>query len=824
MFPDTFSLTSATLSVFSVALASVLVFEPTIRATVNPGTAVLAPTWALILTSYHAGTVFAAAIRSIIGSCIGAGFGVAAYAISDLFPTSVDNQHILATVIAIPSAFLLMFADNVVASPLSALIQSDVALLTMYIVTTFSYLTGYQSCINAIIALCYGSVSAIIIISSFRLFSDVGSTNRQLLEARRKFQASQTHWLEGLTAFMTSASDEHVDELKSRQELATSSLADFQHALSIARQSDPLSVFECPSACSGIIVTVVLMHSQLLAFNETISQESYSEDTMRAAFPPAVYESFNRTRMAVVLALRPTTSEKIRRSAHISLKDEAINLYNALIHNAAQTAQTRHADLPIGRQVVRLHSAVFSLIIFTLLVDHYLEEVETATRMNSWWRSIVLFYSDKFTKLRKKDQWKKTTNFAHMYRAVLGQQIVAQIALFVSRVDNREFGPYVLWSMLPILFTFLSTVGGTVIKGSKRVLGTLVGGGIGCITALTNANSPSSYFLEMMIISFIANLFSYHPSCGYASTVGGITWIIITLPSIAVTDTTLMLQRVFYRLVLTIGGVVASLLISGLMFPSFSSSEMRSSFSKSVTICTQLVTDGIRGVVAGTPFQEDGLNRLSATTSVDSFRGAGETALRSLQKYIAKLHVLCVESRAEIAFVRTFCCASDHAVSMRTLTQSEKNLYRLIDTVLVLGATAATTRTSRHAHELFFTESVISSLNQFITKTELCGTKLAAIIHGVNDESYKIDECYISEQLDCVDRNLMAVRQMLGETRRLHEAVVGGSPLIYVFLFALGEMTDNWDDFVRGLGGSSGGSKRDGFRRVSSSISNMNIF
>ena len=824
MFPDNFSLTSATLSVFSVVLASVLVFEPSIRASVNPGTAVLAPTWALILTSYHAGTVFAAGVRSIIGACIGAGLGAAAYSLASLLPSSIENQHILGTVIVIPFAFFLMLADNVVASPLSSFIQADVALLSMYLVATFSNGSGYVSCINAIIALSYGSLSAITIVSLFRLFSDIGSTHRQLRDAKKHFQASQTNWLEGLTAFMTSASDDHVDELKFRQEVATGGLATFQKILSTARQADPLCVLECPAACSEITVTIVLMHSQLLAFNETISQESYSDDTMRAAFPPSVYESFNRTRMAVVLALRPTSSEKIRKFAHSSLKNEAINLYDSLISNAALTAQNRHSDLPIGRQVVRLHSAVFSLIIFTLLVDHYIGEVETATRIQTSWTSFLNFYSEKFFRIWKKDQWKKTTNFAYMYRAVIGQQIVAQIALFISRSDEKEFGPYVLWSMLPILFTFLSTMGGTVIKGSKRILGTLIGGGLGCITALTNSNSPSSFFLEMMIVAFIANLFSYHPACGYASTVGGITWIIITLPSIAVTDTSVMLHRVLYRLVLTVGGVVASLLISCLMFPSFSSSEMRTSVSKSIGICTQLISDGIRGVVEGTPFQEDGINRLSATSSVSSFRGAGEKALRSLQKYIAKLHVLCVESRAEMAFVQTFCCASDNTVSVRTLTDAERNLYRLIDSVLVLVATSATTRTSRHAHELFFTEAVLSSLIQFVAKVELSGTKLAGIIHG--DESYSLDDCYISEQLECVDQNLMAVRQILGETRRLPEAVVGGSPLIYVFLFALGEMTDNWDEFVRGLSGTlqNGKSDQDRFRRVSSSISNMNIF
>jgi hypothetical protein len=318
------------------------------------------------------------------------------------------------------------------------------------------------------------------------------------------------------------------------------------------------------------------------------------------------------------------------------------------------------------------------------------------------------------------------------------------------------------------------------------------------------------------MFSFIANLFSYHPACGYAAIVGGITWIIITLPSIAVDNTVLMLQRVLYRLVLTVGGVIASLLVSGLMFPSFSSKDMRKSFSQSVTICTQLVVDGIHGVVNGLPFQEDGLNRLSAQTSVESFRGAGQVALRSLQKFISKLSMVCLESRAEIRFI--------NSNTLGTLIKSEKNLYKLIDTVLVLVATAATTRTSRHAHELFFNETVVAAMKHFAITLELAGTKLSSILHG--DDTHCLEDCYVSAELDAVERNLMAVRQMLGETRKLHEAVLGGSSLIYVFLFVLGEMAHNWDEFVRGLcdDGKLLSHDHDRCTRVSSSISHMNIF
>jgi len=822
-FPDISALTSATLAVFSVALASVLVFQPTIRAHVNPATAVLAPTWALVLTNIHAGTVFADGIRSILGASLGAGFGVAAYALADLVQTGSENQHIIATLMVVPFAFLIVLGDPVVKSPLSGIIRSDVALLAMYIVCSFSNLAGYTYAVNAIIALSYGSVSAMVVIGTFRIFSDLGSTRRKVADSLENFRAAQTYWLEGLTAFMTSASGDHMDELGHRQDSATESLTNFQQTMSLARGTDPWSVLRYPEMCSDITVTCVLIHSQLLAFSETITQESYNEDTMQTTFVP-IAESYNKARMSVILALRPSTPIKVRRNAHIALKDEAINLYNALISNASKTAQNRSSHLPIGPQVVRMHSAVFSLIIFTLLVDHLLDDVDTATSLCDPFESMKIYYSEKWVKLFNRCEWKKTTNFAYIYRAVIGQQIVAQIALFIARMDPDNFGKYILWSMLPILFTFLSTVGGSIIKGSKRVIGTIIGGGLGCITGLTNADSPSSFFLEMMIVSFIANLFSYHASVGYAATVGGFTWFIMTLPSINVPDTSVLLTNVYYRLVLTVGGVVASLLISGLVFPSFSASEMRKSFSRTVIVCTQLITDGIRGVMEGTPYQEEGLSRLSATTSVESFKGAGQNALKCLQKYISQMHVSCVESRAEIGFIRRLCCVGEKRPSIRILTDSERTLYRFIDTVLVLVAIAATTRISHHAHALFFSDSLMNALRSFTDKAELSGTKLAGIIHG--DESYDIDDCYIGAYLEDVERNLMAVRQILGETKKLHEAVLGGSPHIYVFVFALGEMTDSWDNFVRALNGRPPSMRDDPerFSRVSSSISNLNIF
>lgn len=823
MFPSSDALASAVIAMLSVALASILVFHPVVRASVSPSQGVLAPTWALVISQVHAGSVFADGVKSIMGALFGVACGIACYALSELFPLDEMSRHVAATVMTAPLAFLISMADPVLTSPLSAWMKHDVALLSMYIVASFSKSNGYKAGLAAIIAFSFGSVSALFVSSCVRIATDLGSTRRRVNDAVYKFRAAQTHWLEGLTAFMSSASGDHANELDLRQEAAAAALDEFQSSLTLAKASDPFQVLRSPDLARELSVTAVLMHSQLLAFRDTLHPESYRDDTMRATFNPIV-EFFDRTRMTVVLALRPTTPERVARNAHFNLKQYANDLYRALIRNAALTASNRSSDLPQGDEVVRLHFVVVSMLRFTLLVDRFLDALEESLALQGWLNSVLVFYSDKARNMVSKESWKKTQKFSHAFRYVISQQIISQVALFVARQSPNGFGPVIIWSQLPVVFCFLSTFGGSLIKGSRRVIGTLVGGGIGCLSAITHAGSESSFFLEMVILAFIGKLLSFHPNVGYAGSVMAFSWFICMLGSLHIDDQTTLLTSVSYRMILTVAGVIASYVLSALLFPSFSSSQLKRAVSKALITSAQLAVDGIKGVMVGEPFDEDpGSPGPCATSTVESFKGAGGKALKSIHKYVASLPTLCQESIAEVRFVSTMCCcSSDRKPSTRVLIRSEETLYRFIDSVLVLAGTAAATRISRASHGMFFTDQVVLALSHFADKVELAGARLAAAIHG---EPYNLDDCYVGDRLDDVDRNLMAVRRILGQAKKLHEAVQGGSPLIYVFHFALCEMADRWDDLVRALDGGPEtiGNKPERFRRVSSSHSSLNI-
>jgi hypothetical protein len=819
MFPSNEALVNALVATLAVALASILVFHPIVRNHVSPGQGVLAPTWALVISQSHSGSVFADGVKSITGASVGVGLGIACYALAELLPIDESARHVAATVLALPCAFLICLGDPVLGSPLTAWIKPDVASLSLYIVASFSKLNGYNAGLYAIVAFSFGSVSAILVSCTLRVITDMGSTQRRLKNSVYAFRAAQTHWLEGLAAFMTSASGDHANELDLRQDAAVRALGEFQGALSLAKVSDPFQVLKFPDNARELSVTAVLMHSQLLAFRDTITPNSYREDTTKATLIP-ILEQFDKTRMAVVLALRPTTPVRVCQDAHGGLKQFTNDLYSALIRNASATATNRSLDLPQGDEVVRLHFVVVSLIRLTLLVDRFLDQLEASTSLHSWWKSLSVFYTDKARNLFSRECWKKTSNWAHAFRSVLSQQIIAQIALFVARQSPNQFGPVIIWAQLPVVFCFLSTVGGSLIKGTRRVLGTLVGGAIGCVSAVVHAGSESSFFLEMIIIAFIGKLMSYHPNVGYAGPVFAFTWFICMLGSVTIGDSDSLLHAVFYRMVLTVSGVVASSLFAAILFPSFSSTQLRACMSKTVTTGAQLVVDGIRRVILGEPFDEDPSSPgPCAGTTVESFKGAGDKALKSIQKYVVVLPTLCQESRAELKCT----CASSRHPSTKTLIRSEEILYRFIDAVLVLAATAAATRISRASHALFFTDQVVLALEHFADKAELAGTRLAAAIHG--EESYNLDECYTGDRLDDVDRNLMAVRRILGQARKLPAAVEGGSPLIYVFHFALCELSDRWDDLVRTLDGSpeTMGAKPERFRRINSSHSSLNI-
>lgn len=824
MFPSSDALVGALIATISVGLASILVFHPVVRDQVSPAQGVLAPTWALVISQSHAGSVFADGVKSILGSLIGVGCGLACYALTELMPIDDSARHVTATVLAIPFALLICLGDPVLGSPLGAWMKADAACLSLYIVASFSKLNGYRAGLSAIIAFSYGSACAMVVSGLVRLlWTSQGSTKRRLSDALYAFRASQTHWLEGLTGFMTSASGDHGPELDMRQEAAVRALGAFQAALGQAKNGDPFQVLQRPDLAKELSIVSVLMHSQLLAFRDTITPRSYREDTMRAAFNP-IADQFNRTRMVAVLALRPTTSERVSDIARLSLNENASELYRALISNATLTATNRSSDLPQGDEVVRLHFVIVSLIRFSLLLDRFLDGLDQSLRVESVWRSLSVFYAEKARNLFTTSCWLRTGNRAHAFRSVLSQQIVAQMALLVARQTPNSFGPYVIWAQLPVVFCFLSTFGGSLIKGSRRVLGTLVGGAIGCVSAAAHAGSESSFWLEMLMFAFIGKVFSYHANVGYAGPVFAFTWFICMLGNVQENDQDVLLHAVFYRMVLTVAGVVLSYIFSVTLFPSFSGSEVRRSMSKAVATGSQLIVNGIRRVVEGEPFDDDPGSPGPCVT-LDGFKGAGDVALRSMHKYIVSLPTMCVEAKAEIRFKKTICCCSsdDTFPSMTTLVRAEESLYRFIDAVLVLTATAAATRVSRHAHALFFTDQVVLALHHFVDKVELAGTRLSAAIHG--EERYELDHCFAGDRIDDVDRNLMAVRRILGQSKKLAEAVKGGSPLIYVFHFALCEMADRWDDLVRALEGvpDTISAKPERFRRISSSHSSLNI-
>ena len=817
MISDSSSIASALVATASVAIASVLVFHPSIRAVVAPSTAVLAPTWAIIIAEVHAGTVFYDGVRSIIGSLLGSSLGLAAYILSGLILDQVDEyRHIVATVITIPFAFLISLADPIVNSPLNFWLRTDSAFLSLYIVASFSRHNGHSACLNTVIAFSFGSLSAIVTAGIVRLATDFGSTKRNLRDCFFHFTAAQTHWLEGLTGFMTCCLGEHATELDLRQEKASASLSRFQHALSLARSGDPWSVLKFPETASEMTVTAVLMHSQLLAFRATIAQESYRSDTLKTTLFP-VADLFNNLRMSVVLALRPNTPDRVKTRARLAIQKETGELFTSFIQHAANTATNRGSDLPQGAEVVRLHFAVVSLIRFSLLADKFLQLKDSAVTLHGPITSLKLFFIRNVKILISANSWKKyTRNIRHACRSVIAQQIGAQIALLIARLSPHDFGPYVFWAQLPIVFCFLPTFGGSLIKGSRRVLGTLAGGALACITAVANTGSPSSFWLEMIFITFLGKFLSFHPSIGYAGSVFAFTWYILMLPGIKETDESLLLTAAFYRMILTVGGVCATYIFGAVLFPSFSSMEMRNIMSKAVSACSSLAGEGIAAVVNGQPFAENPGNSV-----FEGFKGAGDKALKSLHKYVNPLPQLCREASAEIGFFKSF--GSHKVPSPKTLIRCEDVLYRFLDSVCVFSATAAATRISEYSHTLFFTEHVTRALSQLSEKADLAGAKLASNLHAL---SYSMDECYLGDCLDDVDGNLMAVRNMLGSSKKLPSAVKGGSPLLYVFHFALCEMVDRWDDLVRAIDGKADDTfakKPERFRRISSSLSSLSI-
>ena len=794
----------AALTTVSVGFSSLLAFTDATRAFLTPSVATIACSFPISLAVLRPGILLSDVFKALVGCIVGWALGALLYSFSSLFPAAVGSRPIIATIFSFPIVFGLVLGDPICKSPHSAFIQPSVAIITMYVMSSFAKDSAYVTGLYMLISYSVSSLITLIVFFAIRPVTDAGSTKSALKDSLEDFQNSMTNWFEGLTSFMLSSSDQHQADLDARQDRATKALQHFQEAIKLASEKDPLGMFKDQTAANSLSFTAVAMHSQLLAFRGTIFTDGYTELSIKTILGP-VRDGFDKLRMTTVLALCPSTPVDVRSDSLNRISNEALLLYNDFARAVSFTATKNSNNLPETKEEIRLVFAITSVVRLALLAQHMLTSVENAIEILPPSRSLVKYLKTQFVLLFSKSAWKKTTEFRYAFRAALAQQVMAQLLLLLSRSYPTRVTSYIFWALIPVVTTFDRTVGAGLTMGTRNVIGCLGGATLGVLTALTNSGNREAIYLEMLIICFVAKFLSNYRLLNVASLTFASTWNVLSIPNVHVEELKVLLSLVGYRISLTTLGVITSAILSIILFPSFAGTILRKSIARTVNSAASLVNEGIVGVIERIPLQrtmsfDEERSVCSASFSpavtISVFQGAGSKALEAIQKHTALIAAASEDSKPELVLIEKFGNDSGGLTSqsLGSLIACEPLVQKVADAACVLSSISAATRVQENCHSVLFTNELVSSLLRF---GDMLGGAAARIASSVMDpKSNTHSDSRIGTYMQEVTKELFATRESLERTGMLGAADRGGWLLIYVFHFALVEFTAAWDDLA----------------------------
>lgn len=807
MFPTRYDICTALGATIAVSITSIWLYNETARGHIIPSANVLASVWAILIFSLDIRVVASDFVKSTIGAAVGAGIGSLAYLVSSSFIDDFYPKYAVSTALTIPFAFVLALALPECHSPLSRLMRPDTALLSMYLVCSFGKDNSYNVAWNVTAAFAFGSFTSFAVALLVRPFFGKHGRTPSVTDCWVDYRALHANWFEGLTAFMTSSTSEHAAELDYRQTRATMALRQLQGGISALHRS-PFHMYKDVNVLSDFNTTIVLMHSQMLAFRKTIEERGYVDENVKRVFS-LVREEFANVRMTTVLALRTRSSEIIQLSARHRIVHEGAALFAALSKAVAESSLNTPTP-ELDRLIFALTSVVRLSYLIELCLDRVAPRVfEEANVFSVPW-SLFSHVKSITKSLFSREQWKKTHEIKYAIRAVVTEQIAAQLLLLATRMYHTDLRNYVYWAQLTLILCFLRTVGQSVIKGSRRLIGTLISGALAALVMWTNQGERTTFYAQTLIVTFIGKLASMHPKIGYAGVVMGVTFFVVVGPNLDDTDTNHLESIVAYRVVLTLIAVLYGIVMSTLLVPSYSTSTMRKAMARTIRATSLLVTEGIRGVSHSSFHDADEIHIPTDDSSieepagiagftVDEFRGAGGKALNHLYSHYSRLHASCEEAQAEKIFLARRQAKPFH---LRSVISSEDAVYRLVDATCVLSAIAAATRVSKEVHELFMTDYFRTTLQRLTQLVHNASTLTARIIekpeenHDADAGKCGIEWEEISEDLQ---KHLFSVK--VGEAH-------GEGMMMHVFHFSLVWWFRAWDNLEWSLNDQNNASSK----------------
>ena len=789
-FPTLTDLLTASVAVIAAGVASIPIYNHSIRQHILVSAVVWAPIWAMAICSLSSRVVISDAIRTIIGAGFGAGSGLLTYWLSTFIFIDLDSQYAMSTLFMIPFAVFVMSCHPLCKLPTSRLLSWDVALICMYTVGSFGRGKSYDLAWNIVFGFSYGSLCSVVCVLLFRPVFNALEKEQGLQFAISHFRLAHTRWFEGLVAYMTNPSVDHESDLSMRDLEASVSLRGLLGAIKSLNRN-PFSTAKDPEQLVELNHSAVNVHAALLALRGTITHNGYLEQSSRTLFA-SVREKLGLVRVSIVLTLRSGD----HRVAHNRLSSQADELFEALC--SAYTTVGHRKDIssiseeegdfgetPIVTEFVedemnRMVYALNSIVCVANLVNVFATIAEKRVLKLNFFSSVSNHLKVIFSNLLSWDKYTQIARVPYILRAVTGQQMLAMMLIgFELAHPDSPINAYFGWAEVGFFICFLSTVGQGVIKGSRRFVGTVVGSVIAAITAGASISDEAAIFTQMLIIIFAGKLFSLHSYIQYAGIVFALAWNFECTPHISPPGDSLM-DNILYRQLCMCLGVGFNFVCLFFLFPTYSANGMRSAMSSLLVVVSDVAAESLERAV-----------ERPNTTQPTTHRSIH--TLYRLHSTYSDLANLCVESRAEEFITRRFANDKTNAFSIKNINASESGFYRFANCAYSLAVTFTSNRLSEQGYSKFFTETNLQIIQTL--KTELIDkfTLLADTIRQSKAHSAtRASDCYIywDKEVLKLSKALDAIATSLN---------TADSVCLHVMIFELIEFLSSYDSLINSL-------------------------
>ncbi|KAF4673536.1 Aluminum-activated malate transporter 1 [Perkinsus chesapeaki] len=560
------------------------------------GITVVAPLWAGIVMFVDIPTTADWCLKTITGTIIGAAVGLAVASV--VHALTEEYEQYVGVIVMIPFGTLLVVSDASTGCKLFSVYRYDVALITSYVIVAFGPGSYLQRAVVMSLTFLIGSAVPLALVLLLNVLWRVPRSTAPPLPAFANRAAS---FFETLATLAMSG--------ESQAEWLDKARLDFEE---VWRQASDTAASD-----PELRTVIYRMGAELLAMRKTIRDGLYSEGILEFMWSSLLMD-LTDLRIEVVSWLKTLTrprSRDPREAEGPNLKASARKLESRLVERSLDYSRLQvsgNAGIVPANDVVRFQYAMSSVTRFAMLTQEFYEIVrskEEESQGTMRLKGVRKFITQTVRYWREwyASPWfsngpfrgKLSSRLAFPIRLGLSLTVMCLVIIAWGRSDPKMAG-HALWAVIAIMLCFLPTAGASLVKGVRRMVGTLLASGIAIACVAIHPHNIEAFFLELFIITFVGKLASFNSDIGYAGLVFSLTWTIVAItPESFNGDEPVqaVLVAAAWRMALNSIGIVAATVLSWIVFPTFATTKMERLTAWELVSQAKLVTTALEHLV-----------------------------------------------------------------------------------------------------------------------------------------------------------------------------------------------------------------------------------